>query len=324
MSRILYIDNYYIEEPLVNILYHIRDLLGNGKLEHIEEKRDEILVTCPNDEHEGGQEKHPDNHINLKDDAGVPYGIFNCFACNAKGSFVHFVGLCFSQSDTYAKNWLIKNYGILAEERISLGEPIRLKKAVSKSYLDDSFLKDLQPWHPYLQQRHLDREICEKFNVKYDPENKQIVFPIYDAKGRLLMAPRRSIQTKFFVLDKDKEKPLYGYNVVQKNNLKAVCWCEGPIDCLSFWSHGIPAVASLGSPTEEQIEQINKSGITVLYLACDNDTAGRAFNAFIKKKLNPRILTQEIDYPKSCKDANDLSNEQWLDLIKKYNLKRVF
>lgn len=324
MSRILYIDNYYIEEPLVNILYHVRDILNNGKLNHIEEKADEILVTCPNDEHDGGQEKNPDNHINLNDSNGVPYGIFNCFACPAKGSFVHFIALCFSKPDSYAKKWLIKNYGILAEERISLGEPIKLQKQETKKYLDDSFLDKLQPWHPYLQQRHLDRTICEKFKVKYDPVEKQIVFPVYDAKGRLLMAPRRSIQTKFFVLNKDVEKPLYCFGTIQKNNINTVCWCEGPIDCLSFWSHGIPAIASLGSPTIEQIKQVNKSGITVLYLACDNDSAGRAFNAFIKRNLDKRILVQELTYPLSCKDSNDMSEDQWQDFIKKYKLKKVF
>lgn len=324
MARILYVDNYRIEEPLINILYHIRDVLNKGKLISIEEKPDEILVTCPNDDHEGGQEKHPDNHINLKDDGSVPYGIFNCFACQAKGSFVHFVALCFSSSDSYAKSWLIKNYGIPMEGRISLGEPIKLRKQAKKRYLNDSFLESLQSWHPYLQQRRLDRSVCEKFKVKYDPEEKQIVFPIYDVKGNLLMTARRSVQSKIFYMDKDMEKPLYGFNLVQKNDIKAVCWCEGPIDCLSFWSHGIPAVASLGSPTEEQIEQLNRSGVMKLYLACDNDMAGRAFNAFLKKKLSKRILTQEIDYPKSCKDANDLSEEQWHNLMEKYGLKRVF
>lgn len=324
MTRILYVDNYRIEEPLVNILYHIRDILNNGKLSSIEEKPDEILVTCPNDDHEGGQEKHPDNHINLKDDGSVPYGIFNCFACQAKGSFVHFVALCFSSSDSYAKSWLIKNYGIPTEGRINLGEPIKLRKQTKKRYLNDTFLDKLQPWHPYLQQRRLDRSVCERFKVKYDPEEKQIVFPIYDVKGNLLMTARRSVQSKIFYMDKDMEKPLYGFNLVQKNDIKAVCWCEGPIDCLSFWSHGIPAIASLGSPTEEQIKQLNRSGVTKLYLACDNDMAGRAFNAFLKKKLSKRILTQEIDYPKSCKDANDLSEDQWQILMEKYDLKRVF
>ena len=124
--------------------------------------------------------------------------------------------------------------------------------------MDDKFLDKLQPWHPYLAERKLDRQICEKFHVKYDPETRQIVFPIYDTKGNLLMVPRRNIDTKFFVLGKDIEKPLYGFNIIQKNNLNTVVWCEGPFDCLSFWSHGIPAICSFGSPSEDQIKQVNK------------------------------------------------------------------
>lgn len=324
MSRELYIDNYRIEEPLINILYRIRDILGGSKLSHIEEKADELIVTCPNDDHDGGQEKHPDNHINLKDDGSVPYGVFNCFACQAKGSFVHFVALCFSKSNEYAKKWLIKNYGVKTGEAISLGEPIKLPSAKKSAYLDDSFLDKLEPWHPYLGQRHIDRSICERMKIKYDPERKQIVFPVYDAKDRLLAAPRRSVESKFFVLDKDVGKPLYCFNLIQKNDVKAAVWCEGPFDCLSFWCHGIPAVASLGAPAEEQIEQINRSGVTLLYLACDNDPAGRAFNKAIRKKLDKRILTAEITYPLGRKDANELSEEQWSALMKTYKLKKVF
>ena len=92
--KIIKVDNYIIEEPLINILYHIRDILNNGKLKDIEEKADEIICTCPNDEHDGGQENNPDCHIVLKDDGSVPYGTHNCFACNSSGSFVHFVALC--------------------------------------------------------------------------------------------------------------------------------------------------------------------------------------------------------------------------------------
>lgn len=324
MTRILYIDNYHIEEPLINILYRIRDILSNGKLACIEEKSDELVVTCPNDDHDGGQEKHPDNHINLKDDGSVPYGVFNCFACQAKGTFVHFVALCFGSSNEYAKKWLIKNYGVKDREAISLGESIKLNRKSKVKYLDDSFLNDLQPWHPYLAQRHIDRSLCERLKVKYDPSKKQIVFPVYDLHGRLLAAPRRSIDSKFFVLDKDIEKPLYCFNLIQKNDVKAAVWCEGPFDCLSFWCHGIPAVASLGSPAEEQIAQLNRSGVTKLYLACDGDSAGRAFNKAIKKRLAKRILTTEISYPLGCKDANDMSEEQWRELIEKYKLKKAF
>lgn len=321
---VYHIDNYIIEEDPVNILYHIRDILNNGKLRDIIIKKDELVVTCPNDEHDLGQESNPDCHINLKDDGDIPYLCTNCFACGSSGNFIKFVAQCFSSTYSYAKDWLIKNYGIMAYAKASIGEKINLNKNKKKVYSDASALEKLQDWHPYLAERHLDRAICEKFKVKYDPVHRQIVFPVFDVKGNLLMAPRRNIDNKFFILGKDQEKPLYGFNVIQKNNVKYCLWVEGPIDMLSCWSHGIPAVASLGAPSEEQIEQINSSCVTTLYLACDNDSAGRTFNLEIKKRLSSRIIVYEIDYPAGKKDPNDLTEDDWENLIKKYQLSKVF
>ncbi len=321
--KALQVDNYIIETPLIDILYHLRDMLNNGKLKDIIDKGDELQVTCPNDEHDGGCEQHPDNHINLKDDGGVPYGVFNCFACGTHGDFVKFVALCMSASYGEAKSWLIKAYGKLSYPKMSLGESIKFYKPIEKKrHLNPAMLDELQTWHPYLAERHLDRQICEKFKVRYDPATQQIVFPIFDEKGNLLMAPRRSVTSKSFMMDKDAEKPLYGLNVIQKNDIKSCLWVEGPIDMLSCWSHGIPAIASLGSPSEGQIQQVNRSCLTEIVLACDNDPAGQAFNDELSKKLSMRILRKPLFWPPGKKDANDLSDDDWDDLIKKYQLKK--
>lgn len=323
--KALQVDNYVIETPLIEILYMLKDTLGNGKLRDIIEKGDELQVTCPNDEHDGGCERHPDNHISLKEDGSVPYGVFNCFACGAHGDFVKFVSLCIGSSYGEAKNWLIKNYGRLSYPKMTLGEGIKFNKpAKRKRFLDSATIEGLQTWHPYLAERHLDRQICEKFKVRYDPATQQIVFPIFDAKGNLLMAPRRSVNSKTFLMDKDVEKPLYGLNVIQKNGIRSCLWVEGPIDMLSCWSHGIPAIASLGSPSEEQIQQVNQSCLTEIALACDSDAAGQAFNAALDKRLSMRILRKRIDWPLGKKDANDLTDDDWEALIKKYDLKKAF
>lgn len=323
--KILLVDNYYIEEPIINIIYHIKDLLNNGKLRDIIDKGDELVVTCPNDEHGGGQEHTPDHHINLDDTGNVSYGITNCFACGSSGSFVHFVALCFSSSIDYAKKWLIKNYGKLSHEKLFIGDKIKLSKSEKQTkYLDKSILEGLQDWTPYLGKRGLDRTICNNFHVKYDNVNRQVVFPVYDLAGNLLMAPRRSIDTKFFMLGEDIAKPIYGLNVIQKNNVKSCLVVEGPIDMLACFSHGVPAIALFGSPATTQIEQINKSCITFLYLACDNDAAGRKFNQEIKRQLDKRILVYEVSWPSSCKDAADLTEEQWDEVIKTQHLPKLF
>ena len=52
--RQLIIDNYVINKPIEEILTLLKLSLTNGKLKDIENKGDDILVTCPH--HDGGKE----------------------------------------------------------------------------------------------------------------------------------------------------------------------------------------------------------------------------------------------------------------------------
>ena len=107
--RQLIIDNYVINKPIEEILNLLRITLTNGKLKDIEPKTDNILVTCPH--HDGGHENTPACNIYIGNDTKLPYGYFNCFVCGEKGSFLKFVAECFDAPESYAKAWLLKNFG---------------------------------------------------------------------------------------------------------------------------------------------------------------------------------------------------------------------
>lgn len=313
----LYIDNYVIDTPLIEIVYDIRNLLTNGKLKDIKIKEHDIQLTCPNDSHDGGAEKNPDCHINLNDDdSDVPFGYFNCFACEAKGPFWHFVALCFSSTDEYAKQWLIKNYGVLAFEKVELADFININKVSRPKYLDKHILDSYQDWCPYLQQRKLSREVCKQFNVKYDPKYRQVIFPIYDENDNLLMLAKRNIDTKFFHMTEDVEKPVYGLSMIKKLNYRKAIITEGPFDCLTGWTYGFPTIATLGAISDEQLESIRKSGINILYTMFDQDQAGEKFTRLIKEKLSDRILIIEVKFPQQYKDLNDLDESTFRQCFK--------
>lgn len=314
MSRVLKIDNYIIKEPLINIIKHLKATNNSRKLAQIIEKEDEIILTCVNINHNQGMEKNPDAHINL-DPSKAIYGWHHCFACNLSCSFVGFVQHYFESSYDYAKNWLIENYGELASETIIIDDFITLKRQSKLKILDESILEKYQHWTPYLAKRKLDRDICEKFKVRYDPKYRQVIFPIYDFNGKLKMLAKRSIDTKFFHMDADQEKEVYGLNIIQKNSIKTAVICEGPFDCLTSYMYGFPAIATLGTPSLYQITQINKSCLNCLYLCMDNDEAGRKFTEFLKQNLDGRILLIEVFLPKSKKDINDLSKEEYINCI---------
>ena len=314
--RQLIIDNYVINKPIEEILTLLKLSLTNGKLKDIENKDDNILVTCPH--HDDGHEKTPACNIYIGNDTKLPYGYFNCFVCGEKGSFLKFVAECFDAPESYAKAWLLKNFGVeLVAKNLFMGEPIVLNRNKGiKKHLDESVLDQYQTWNPYLAKRKLSREICELFKVRYDPKYRQVIFPAYDMNGNLVMLTKRSIDTKSFYLDKDVEKPVYCLDYVMKNNIKTVLITEGPFDCLTGREYGFPTIATFGKISDYQIEQINKSCINIIYAAFDNDAAGRSFLETLKRKLTKRIIVIETKFPIGRKDVNDLSKEELQEIIK--------
>ena len=314
--RQLIIDNYVINKPIEEILTLLKLSLTNGKLKYIENKGDDILVTCPH--HDGGHEKTPACNIYIGNDTKLPYGYFNCFVCGEKGSFLKFVAECFDAPESYAKAWLLENFGgELIAKNLFMGEPIVLNRNKGiKKHLDESILDQYQTWNPYLAKRKLSREICELFKVRYDPKYRQVIFPAYDMNGNLVMLAKRSIDVKSFYLDKDVEKPVYCLDYVMKNNIKTVLITEGPFDCLTGWEYGFPTIATFGKISDYQIEQINKSCINIIYAAFDNDAAGRSFLETLKRKLTKRIIIIETKFPAWRKDLNDLTKEELQEIIK--------
>lgn len=313
--RELVVDNYVINEPILNVLYRLQATLTNGKLKDILPKSDNILVTCPH--HDGGQENKPACNIYIGNNEEVPYGYFRCFVCEEQGTFLKFVAECFDSSLEFAKNWLINTFSSqVVEKQFFIGEDIKLTRKVKTKGLDKSILESYTNNYTYLQKRGISKAVCEQFNIKYDAKYKQVIFPCYDTAGNLIMMPKRSTETKMFYLDKDIEKPVYCLDKIIKENIKTVLIVEGPIDCLTGWTFGYPTIATLGQPSDEQIEKINKSCITTVYLCMDNDKAGREFTRTLKWKLSKRIIKIDTQLPYGKKDINDCSKEEFEKVIK--------
>ena len=316
----LRIDNYVIETPLYEVVNQIKLALTNGKLREIKpwtEGDDNIVVTCPNRHHKGGHESSAAMNIYVGNSSKIPYGYCKCWACDFQCSFIKFVAECFEYSEEFAKKWLIDRYGIQVSASALLDDPIIIKPKRASARLPANYLDTLQSWHPYLAERKLSRDVCELFKVKYDPQTSQIVFPCFDTAGNIIMAPRRSIVYKNFHINKDQEKPVYCLDYIINNNITTAMLVEGPIDVLTCYTYGYPAIGTFGNPSPEQIEAINKSPIRVLYLAMDNDSAGRRMANTIKAGLDSRIIVKEVQWPFGRKDPGECTFEEFCDSMAK-------
>lgn len=309
------VDNYYIDEEISKIVSDLKLSLTNGKLAFHAMTNAGYSVPCP--VHKNGLERKNSCYIDPET------GVFHCFSCGASGNLAQFVKACFECSDEFAKDWLIRRYGKIATAKINLGEPIKLGKKNTGIKIDGSALETYTSYCPYLAQRKLNRTICEEFNVKYDPKERKVVFPVYNTKGELVLFAKRAIDYKSFFMPKDARREVYNLNIIIKNNLKRAMIAEGPIDCLTGWCHNVPTIATLGSIADEQIADINNSGINILYVAFDNDYYGEQFRARLKKKLGKHIILVDVYMPTGKKDVNDLSDSEWEQLIKQYNLPQI-
>lgn len=316
MLQYLKIDNKTISKPLIEIVKQIRLNINNGKLKELSISGDNIKVTCPF--HKEGKENKASAYIFIgnSEDQKVEYGWFRCFTCNEEGPFYHFVAACFDKSDDWAKEWLLENFSDgLIEESLTL-PLIDIDKKKVNNYINDSILNQFENFHPYMNKRKLNEKVRQTFEVKYDPKTKCLLFPVRDEKGNLVMFTRRSVLDKTFIIDKDKEKPLYLLYYILQKNINKVLICEGQIDALTAWGYGFPACASMGSLSEHQIELLNNSNINVLYTMFDNDSAGKKFTRILNSKIRKDIFI--INVPiiyKNKKDINDLTDDEFWNCI---------
>lgn len=319
MQNYIEVRKKFIYTPLWDIVMDIKRQLHNGKLKSIKRlKADNIRVTCPH--HKNGLEDSPDCDIyigpTLKKKDGsiqVAYGTVKCFACDFKGDFVAFTAECFDKSYEWAEDWLIDNYYTGSNIPELELEPIVLTQP-KKQYLDESILNTFEDFHPYMLQRKLTKEVIKEFEIKYDPKTECLVFPVRDETGKLWMLTRRSVNSKKFIIDKEKQKPVYLLYYLKKKNIQEAYICESQLNALTLWTHYLPAVALFGTGSDYQYEILNKSNIRVYNLMFDGDEAGekgiREFLANIRKD----VIVNIIRLPRG-KDVNDLSYDQVENLI---------
>lgn len=317
MSELI-INKYIINASIEEILTKVKSELTNGKLSYFRQKGDEVKVTCPH--HNGGIEKNPDCYINTSKSGDLEYGYCHCFACGFSGRLSKFVGECFDEDETFGENWLTRNFGqslITYEDDelydFNLFQENNLPHSNETNKLNETILDTYQSWHPYLAKRGLSKGVCEKFKVKYDPSCECIIFPVWDENDKLYMLTKRSVKSKLFVIDTNKEKPLYLYNVVKKNNINEVTIVESQINCLTLWTWGVPAIALFGTGTKHQFDILNKSNIIHYYLCFDGDSAGDKGTARFLKNIRDDVFVDIILLPRG-KDINDLTEDEFNNL----------
>lgn len=319
----------------------LRKLESEGMIRLAKPSGDYYMVKCP--VHSAGNEKKPSCGVLLHDVVrhGKVYhaGFFHCFSCGWTGSMEQTVSEILKQRNISAQSgvsWMEENIPgyegyvdsqdyLLPRESIDAVqskfafEYLKSKlKAPEPTYVSEEELASYRLTVPYMYQRGLTDEIIEKYDIGYDanfilPGRKKptpcVTFPIRDLKGNVLFLCRRSIQGKFFHYPQGVEKSVFGLYELP-DNPKEVIICESCFNATSVISFGYNAVATLGTGTAYEIQQLRKSGIPVFTLCFDGDEAGQKAAAKFKKALSDVAIVWTMHMPPD-KDANQCTKEEF-------------
>jgi len=275
-------------------------------------------IHCPNrDGHNGGEDKKPSCgvllHTMVSDGKTLPAGWCHCFSCGYRKMLPDVITdiLKYKNIPSSGLEWLSQNvpgfdktavdfdYLIPPEMSESITNKYAINYIMSKStnqpkYVSEQELAAYRLTVPYMYERRLTDEVIARYDVGFDANFKPagfknvvpcITFPIRDRYGNVLGFCRRSIKGKQFFMDPGVRKSVYGiYELPQ--NAKSIIITESCFNCLTCVAYGHPAVALLGTGSEEMIYQLKTIGASEFVLWLDNDSAGHRGMNKLKKELS--------------------------------------
>jgi hypothetical protein len=137
----------------------------------------------------------------------------------------------------------------------------------------------------YLQGRGINPEVADTYRIRYSPQSRAVVFPVYSGESLVGWQYRTIDPTKFLVdgcvketakawsspnLPRDK---VFMFSERLKGSKHAVL-CEGPIDCLKVHLVGGNVAAMGKAISSAHIATVLRSGIKTVYAGLDPDAFG--------------------------------------------------
>ena len=313
----LIVNDKLISTDIVTILETLRRETGYKYFDRILSRGENLSVQCPF--HKEGNERKNSCSVYVGDDPNMEPGVFHCFTCGKTASLAEVVAYCLGEPDNkeLGKDWLVERFGQLIVKQREILEDIVIpqRKPVKINYLDESILDNYRYYHDYMWQRKMSKVVVDTFDIGFDPQTQCLTFPIRDSKGGLIGVSRRSVLTKFFEIPESIEKPFYLLYYAKKMNFKTLMLVEGQIDALTCYSYGMPAVATMGSISTNQMEELNKCGVRNFISCFDNDDAGRRFTERFKKLVRKDVFITEVELPRDKKDVNDLTLDEFNNML---------
>lgn len=316
----------------------LRDILAEVDIPIIHRNRRNWLVAkCPFAEylHEYGTDTNPSFFIKIAADG---YSGFNCFTCKQTGNLTRlFDKLGSLRGHDYnslsIRAMLEETPDSFEEWDRNSEEEIKLVPLDQQIYfrMYPSALKSKSAVK-YLQQRDISKETVELLNLRHDPDEARILFPVFGAEDRLYGFTGRTTLSKSqwpsskFAKVKDysglkKDRLILGEHLIQED--KPILLVEGLFAYANMYEIGVDEfcspVASMGSHLSTYQASILTDYGLPIYVLYDNDAAGeqglygpknnrgKHDGGGVIDLLRPHVPTMVCEYPKGTSDPDELS-----------------
>lgn len=316
--------------PTPNDIEDWTDFLETNNCKGIVEFEDWIMCVCPF--HEQTDDSRPSFGINKE------LGIGNCFGCGRHT----WEDICeaFGLSSIDFIDGVRANAWERFRNKIKGKGKRKFKRFALPNQLVNPF--GVKASTEYLLKRGIHKETVESFGIRLciDESSKymnHLIFPIEDEKGVLYFDARYVGKKKWkprWRSPKDCAKWKTFYNWHYGESPFYLCFVEGATDVLKMVQFGVKNTIAAKYFSPEQFDLVLKAGPRFIFLAYDEDEAGRY--AVSEKTGKPMhfmhkaktlfsdagISIQEVQFPEGCKDPGDIESEEALYSINR-KLQRI-
>lgn len=238
----------------------------------------------------------------------VGRGVFHCFACGAGGNVLDFVAAMEGCSIREAALRLQSTHGDGLGGNapwVAAGSSETRKLVTKKREVNPPlrFSLQLDPVHPYLAERGIDRATAGYFGVGYfrgrGLMSGRIAIPIRDHEGRLVAycgralngaAPRYQFPTGF-----QKSQVLFNHHRARAIGDDQVIVVEGFFDCMRVHQAGFGCVVALmGARLSMAQMALLTDQYRQVILMLDGDPTGRTATAQLASDLAPTVSVTEV------------------------------
>lgn len=280
-------------------------------LKNVQRRGQEVKAECPFKElHESQKDENPSLTVNLQK------GVYYCNTCHSKGN-IHTM-YKFLENKTSEETWF------------ELGDALKIPRPDStKPARPDIEIGLVQSYHKALMdltgplrdvlkdKRGLSDDTLRNFSLGWDGE--RITIPIYNEYNTLVNFRRykwNSDNDQFKVLNYQDEHGnsygevrIFGIDRIIDEDIEYVVWCEGEMDRVIAEQHGFPTACPTSGAGTFKPEWTrlfrNKSRV---YLAQDNDEAGRNATKRLCEKLYRIVDVFIVNWPEDFPDKGDLTD----------------